>query len=149
MWTLSTYLRLIQAGLVYIFFLYAGWIPVYVCDLCIQLHMGNKDNYTHRYLYKCLFVLVLFRVMIVLVFYFVDFILCKSLTRDEGCKLALCYMPYIHGIGWLCVTMPSVLSLLNKLTNKQYEIWQGSGKKSAKGGFGLSVAMSKLYYLER
>ncbi len=60
---------------------------------------ATKTTYTHRYLYKCLFVLVLFRVMIVLVFYFVDFILCKSLTRDEGCKLALCYMPYIHGIG--------------------------------------------------
>ncbi len=66
------------------------------------------------YLYICLFVLVLFLVMIVFVFYLVVLILCKSLTRDEGCKLALCYMPYVHGIGCLCVTMPSVLSLLNK-----------------------------------
>ncbi len=74
--------------------------------------------YMHSYLYICLFVLVLFLVMIVLVFYLVVLILCKSLTRDEGCKLALCYMPYVHGIGCLCVTMPSVLSLLNKQTNK-------------------------------
>ncbi len=27
-------------------------------------------------------------------------------------------MPYVHGIGCLCVTMPSVLSLLNKQINK-------------------------------
>ncbi len=37
---------------------------------------------------------------------------------DEGRKLALCHMPYVHGIGCLCVAMPSVLSLLNKQTNK-------------------------------
>lgn len=35
-------------------------------------------------------------------------------TRDEGHKLALCDMAYVHGIGCLCVTMPSELSLLNK-----------------------------------
>jgi len=33
-------------------------------------------------------------------------------------KLASCYMPYVHDIGCLCVKMPSVLSLLNKQTNK-------------------------------
>ncbi len=57
-------------------------------------------------------------VVIVLDYYLVVLILCKSLTRDEGCKLALCYMPNVHGIGCLWVTMPSVLSLLNKQTNK-------------------------------
>ncbi len=48
-------------------------------------------------------------------------ILCKSLARDEGCNLALCYLPYIPGIGCLCVTIPNVLSLLNK-THKNYVI---------------------------
>ncbi len=121
MWTLSTYLRLIQAGLVYIFFLYAGWFTFYVCDkVAYGLRYDHMYNiYTHSFLYICLFVLVLFLVMIVLIFYLVVLILCKSLTRDEGCKLALCYMPYVHGIGCLCVTMPSVLSLLNKQTNKK------------------------------
>ncbi len=45
-------------------------------------------------------------VVIVLVYYLVVLILCKSLVRDEGCKLTLCYMPYVHGIGFLWVTMP-------------------------------------------
>ncbi len=87
-----------------------------------KLHMGSGilicTKYTHSFLYSCLFVLVLFLVMIVLVFYLVVLILCTSQTRDEGCKLALCYILYVHGIGCLCVTMPSVLSLLNKQTNK-------------------------------
>ncbi len=83
------------------------------------LRYDNMYNiYTHSYLYRCLFVLVLFLVMIVLVYYLGVLILCKILTRDEGYKLALCYILYVHDIGCLCVTMPSVLSLLNKQTNK-------------------------------
>ncbi len=39
--------------------------------------------------------------MIVLFYYLVVLILCKSLTGDEGCKLALCYMPYVWMNEWM------------------------------------------------
>ncbi len=99
-------------------FMFCGFVFI-LYKVTYGLSYDNMYNiYTHSYLYICLFVPVLFLVMIVLVYYLVVLILCKSLTRDEGCKLALCYMPYVHSIGCVCVTMPSVLSLLNKQTNK-------------------------------
>ncbi len=83
--------------------------------------MFMYNIYTYSYLYihiTCTCFVPCDDYLFVFVFLYAFFILCKSLTRAESCKLALCYMPYVYGIGCLCVKMPSVLSHLNKQINK-------------------------------
>ncbi len=81
----------------------------------LKCHCGMLMYILYTYSIYTLLVLVLILVMRMKMKMLV-FILCKSLTKKKSCKLALCYMSHVHGIG--CLTMPSALSLINKQTNK-------------------------------
>ncbi len=109
---------------------YSGWFSLHflsVCRLiyilcCDKVHMGSGmiicTTLHNSFLYICYLYSLCFLWWLCLFFIWLFWFYVKALTRTRAATSFMLYA-LCTCIGCLCVTMPSVLSLLNKQTNKK------------------------------